>query len=89
MDALKVLGTANYERIAMEGKFTDRNQVSRRLKEMVGLNMVVRTDLKSATSSGRSAYNYTLATEKKSVPQMVDDIIHQCTKPDYKQSELF
>ena len=69
--ALKALGVANYEKIANYVGFKDRNQVSRRLKEMMppsklnpkGLNLVFQPGTKSPTSSGRAAYNYQLTGE--------------------------
>lgn len=87
--ALEVLKTANYEKIAEQAGFNDRNQVSRRMKEMEGLGMVYKPGLKSSTSSGRNAYNYCLTNEKKlSVSEQVDALIHNATKPDYIQGSL-
>jgi len=63
--ALKVLGVANYETIAKYVGFKDRNQVSRRLKEMEGLLLVFKPMTKSNTSSGRQAYNYQLTGDSQ------------------------
>lgn len=68
IEALKVLGIANYEKIALFLCMTDRNMVSRRLKEMMppdednplGLNFVFKPGSKSTTTSGRMAYDYQL-----------------------------
>lgn len=88
VSALEKLKTANYEKIAQVAGFSDRNMASRRLKEMILLGLVVRTDLKSATSSGRSAYNYSLPGEKRTTVQVVDDIVNNAGKG-FKQTELF
>ena len=61
--ALKVLGVANYEQIAKYVGFSDRNQVSRRLKEMEAEMWIFKPGTKSPTSSGRAAYNYQLTGE--------------------------
>jgi len=58
--ALKVLGVANYETISKFLGMIDRNQISRRMKEMEGLGLVFKPTSKSPTSSGRMAYNYQL-----------------------------
>lgn len=87
--ALTKLVAANYEKIAMEVGFTDRNQVSRRLKEMEELGMIIKTELKSATTSGRSAYNYTLPGIKQTVSEAVDTMIKNAHRPESSQPELF
>jgi predicted transcriptional regulator len=88
--ALEQLKSANYELIAKTAGFTDRNAASRRLPEMVGLGMIYRTDTKTATSSGRSAYNYSLTTQPEMTPiEIVDNIIENAHKPNYIQPDLF
>jgi len=85
--ALSVLKSANYEIIAKQAGFKDRNQASRRMKEMVGLGMIYRTDIKTATSSGRSAYNYSLVGQKElSVVEQVDQLIHNATASPVQQN---
>jgi len=88
-EALGKLVSANYERIAEEVGFHDRNQVSRRLPEMVALGMIYKTDIKTATTSGRSAYNYSLIGVKQSASELVDTMISNAHRPEFKQPELF
>jgi hypothetical protein len=102
--ALKVLGVANYETIAKYVGFKDRNQVSRRLKEMEGLLLVFKPMTKSSTSSGRAAYNYQLTGDsqpktdneaiayRKGVPNAADyalDIAKSVDNPKVVQTTMF
>lgn len=99
--ALKVLGKANYEKISIFMGMKDRNQVSRRLKEMMppdednpkGLNMVFKPGTKSATTSGREAYDYCLTnnhpkTEPKPISEKQTNITTD-SKNTVIQKELF
>ena len=67
--ALKSLGKANYEEIATFLNLPDRNMVSRRLKEMEGLEMIYKPGTKSLTTRKRNAYQYSIRTEETVVPQ--------------------
>ncbi len=60
--ALNRLKIAIYEEIATECGFTDKNQVSRRLKELEGMELVYKPGTKKATSTGRMAYQYSIRT---------------------------
>lgn len=60
LGALKRLNLAIYEEIAVECGFPDKNQVSRRLKELEGLELVYKPGTKKATSTGRMAFQYAL-----------------------------
>lgn len=63
--ALERLGKANYEAISTEAGFTDKNQTSRRLKELELKELVIKTGTKSLTTSGRQAFEYTVKRELK------------------------
>lgn len=58
--ALKHLGTGTYEEIATHLTLTDTNQVSRRLPEMVKMEMIVNTKVKRLTRRKRHAFVYQL-----------------------------
>lgn len=60
--AIKVLGIATYEEIALLASFSDKNQVSRRLKELEGMELVYKPGTKKLTTSNRNAYQYSLRT---------------------------
>ncbi len=63
--ALKVLGSANYDRISQQMDAKEPNIVSRRMKEMVELGLIRKTETKSLTSRNRNAYNYCLINQPK------------------------
>lgn len=58
LTALKQLGSANYETISLHLGMKNANQVSRRTKEMVLCGLILKTENKSKTTSGRQAYDY-------------------------------
>ncbi len=68
LKALEVLGKANYEILGNYLGMKNINQIARRLKELCppdednpkGLNLIFKPGTKSATSSGREAYDYCL-----------------------------
>lgn len=57
LEGLELVKNANYEEIALVSGM-EKNQVSRRLKEMEGRNLVLKTERTAPTSSGRKAYIY-------------------------------
>lgn len=59
INALKELGSANYERIA-EKAGLDRHQVGRRLSELERDQKVFKPGIQTLTKSGRKAFNYSL-----------------------------
>lgn len=63
LDAIKTLKIGIYEEIAQVAGFTDKNQVSRRLKELEGMELVYKPGTKKPTSTGRQAYQYSLRSE--------------------------
>ena len=67
-DALKVLGRANYDTIATHLNLPDKNMVSRRTKEMEGLEMIYKPGTKSLTSRKRNAYDYAIRNENTVIP---------------------
>jgi len=69
LGALNRLKLAIYEEIAIECGFPDKNQVSRRLKELEGLELVYKPGTKKATSTGRMAYQYALRSETTVIPE--------------------
>lgn len=87
IQALEELGTANYEVIAKKLSM-DRHQIGRRLSELERMEIVFKPGLKTKTSSGRDAYVYSLTSQPRSTMQ-VDDKIHNATKPEYVQKDLF
>jgi len=66
--ALKSLGKANYEAIADFLNLPDRNMVSRRLKEMEGLEMIYKPGTKSLTTRKRNAYDYSIRNSDTILP---------------------
>lgn len=59
VNALSVLGNANYEKIAtLMGM--EPHAVGRRLKELLEMELIYKTENKSLTKSGRKAYDYCL-----------------------------
>lgn len=68
VEALQVLGKANYEKLGNYLGMKNINQIARRLKEMMppdednpkGLNLIFKPGTKSQTTSGREAYDYCL-----------------------------
>lgn len=70
VDALKVLGLANYEEIALYLNVPDKNMISRRTKEMEGLQMIYKPGTKSLTRSGRNAFQYALTGSNVTVPAL-------------------
>lgn len=59
--ALKHLGSGNYDDIAKFLQLIDANVVSRRMKEMRELKMIVNTFQKTPTRRNRMAYVHTLS----------------------------
>lgn len=70
LSSLKRLNLATYEELATDIGFNDKNQVSRRLKEMEGLELVYKPGTKKNTSSGRGAYQYAIRTTETKVPTL-------------------
>lgn len=62
IDALSKLKAANFEVIASHSRL-DKAQVSRRLCELERLQVVFNTKIKTKTSTGRSAYAYSLQSD--------------------------
>jgi predicted transcriptional regulator len=84
LNALKEMGSANYEQIAKKIGFKDRNQVSRRLKEMEDSLIIYKPGLKTATSSGRMAYVYCIAGNERSGSQIAGDIVNNSDEAWFK-----
>lgn len=91
ISALKVLGTGIYEEIA-DTAGMEKNQVSRRLLEMEGLQLVWKPGAKKPTKAGRNAFVYQLTGN---VPKTEQELKPTTTpKPTVqnngiKQSELW
>lgn len=60
IEALKVIGQGNYEQIADTLTWRDINKCSRRLKEMIGKEMIYNTGLKNLTKRNRPAFMYSI-----------------------------
>jgi len=101
IEALKVLKLANYEEIALFLNLPDKNMVSRRAKEMEGLQMIYKPGSKSLTRSGRNAFQYALNGSDIVVPSLPERqpkttaadfanlIINKTKMGKLKQCELF
>lgn len=81
--SLKRLNLATYEELAHDIGFGDKNQVSRRLKEMEGLELVYKPGTKKNTSSGRGAYQYALRSPETVVPVLEKLTPETITSADY------
>lgn len=89
IEVLKELKSANYEMIANKCGLLPP-QVGRRLIDLERLGTVYKPGLKSATSTGRLAFNYSLTNQPVMTPtETVDAIISNATKQEYKQPNLF
>jgi len=64
IEALQVLGSANYEVIAAHCKM-DRHQIGRRLSELERSLTVFKPGTKTPTKSGRMAYDYCLTNSNQ------------------------
>lgn len=60
LGSLKRLGKAIMEEIAADLNYSDKNKVSRRMKELEGMQLVHKTGATRPTKSNRQAYEYTL-----------------------------
>lgn len=60
VEALKVLGTAHYEDLSDYLQCQDRNQISRRLKEMEEMELIWKPGGKKLTKRNRNAFVYQL-----------------------------
>lgn len=104
LGALGVLKIAIYEEIAEFLGWSDKNKVSRRLKEMVGLGLIYNLGTKKPTKSGRNAYQYAIVTPDTIIPSIQKEhyMEGQTTAADYaskliaaskdgklKQSQIF
>lgn len=90
--ALRNLKIANYDKIAVYLKLSDRNIVSRRLKEMMELGILIRMDSKSPTTRGRQAFNHRLADVflNEDVSQISPELTKKQKKnKEHTQQELF
>ncbi len=102
LKALEVLGKANYEVLGNYLGMKNINQIARRLKELCppdednpkGLNLIFKPGTKSATSSGREAYDYCLTNNHPKVEIEITYKKEDKTSTDLannilKQAELF
>ena len=104
LGALGVLKIAIYEEISEFLRWSDKNKVSRRLKEMVGLGLIYNLGTKKLTKSGRNAYQYAIVTSNTIIPIIEKEhyMANQTTAADYaskliaaskdgklKQSQIF
>ena len=70
LEALDVLGTSTYDRVADYLFFSDSSRVSKRLKEMEGLSLICKTGEKRLTKSGRNANVYRRLIEGETAPPL-------------------
>lgn len=104
LGALGVLKIAIYEEISEFLRWSDKNKVSRRLKEMVRLGLIYNLGTKKLTKSGRNAYQYAIVTPDTIIPSIQKEhyMEGQTTAADYaskliaaskdgklKQSQIF
>jgi predicted transcriptional regulator len=75
VEALKVKGTATYEELSDYLNCQDRNQISRRLKEMEGLQLIFKPGNKRLTKRGRNAYVYCLTNASQ--PKTEKEIVYK------------
>ena len=68
LEALKVLDIAIYEELATFIGWSDKNKVSRRLKEMEGMSLVYKPGTKALTKSNRNAFQYKVMHPDTVVP---------------------
>lgn len=94
LDALKVLGTATYEEIALHVTM-DKHQIGRRLKELEEQQKIYKPGTMKPTKTGRNAYLWCLTGEgqpktdnevrykpgEKSLHEVANDLIEACKKP--------
>lgn len=102
LEALKELGRASAEQVAKHLGM-QHSQINRRFSELHAQGLIFNTGLKVPTSTGRSAYQWSLienqqveinTVEKmekgvKSTTDYANEIIKSCSKPPYKQSGLW
>lgn len=74
IEALVKLKAGNYEAIAWKCRL-DKHQVHRRINELERKGIVYNTKIKTATSSGRSAYAYSLTSTPSSASDVVTAVI--------------
>ena len=103
IEALKVLGTATYEELSDFLNCQDRNQISRRLKEMEGLQMIWKPGTKRLTKRNRNAFVYQLtgnsspktetevnyAKGDKTATDYANDLIRSAQNHGAVQTDLF
>lgn len=70
LNSLNSLYIGIYEQIADKAGFTDKNQASRRLKELEIMELVYKPGTKGLTKSGRQAYHYKIKTNNIPVPNL-------------------
>jgi predicted transcriptional regulator len=86
LKALKRMGQANYEQIATYVNL-DRHQVGRRISELERMELIYKPGKKSATSTGRSAYDYRLCVPGEENKTVIDKAIKKGkTVSDYSKS---
>ena len=73
--ALKVLGVAHYEDLSDYLGCQDRNQISRRLKEMEGLQLIWKPGGKKLTKRGRNAFVYQLTSESSPKTEATEKVM--------------
>lgn len=92
--ALEVLGMATYEELSDYLNCQDRNQVSRRLKEMEGLELIWKPGLKRQTKRHRNAYCYQLTGKsspktEKQLPSELKDSSKSHERSETRQDSVF
>jgi predicted transcriptional regulator len=88
IEALSKLKAANFEVIASHSRL-DKAQVSRRLCELERLQLVFNTKIKTKTSTGRSAFAYSLQnniTPSDIVSATLENIVNKQKKQTKKPS---
>lgn len=89
VNALSMLGTANYERIAAQVGM-EPHAVGRRLKELIEMEMIYKTENKSLTKSGRKAYDYCLTGRgMPTTDNMIKEAYGKIKTEDPSENETF
>lgn len=87
--ALTELRVANYEQLGAKTGL-DKIAIARRLSELERAQIIYKPGLKSNTSSGRQAFNYSLTNQPPlSVSEQVEAMVNNILNPNAVQGDLF
>lgn len=89
MRAFGKIGSGTYEDVSLFLGWEDLPKSARRFKEMREKGMIENTGIKKMTKRHRPAFIHQLKSQPQSVAQIVDTMIHNATKPEYKEQTLF